>query len=1142
MKNFLSKIKLKKVKELPYGGYAIILLVILIAIINYKPGTILTGWDNLHPEFALDVNIKRSIFAVWQEYQGLGLLGGMGHASDLVRQLLLIPLTAIFPMESVRYISTFIALLLGSFGAYFLVKKSLLPYHKNKEILATAGGIFYLLNIGTIQTFYVAFEAFTSHYAALPWLLYGALLYIKNSSKRNLLIFSIIVLLATPSGYIPTLFVAFLLSLSLLSFSLFAFTKNKRQTIYKIIKTYGIIFAVSAFWLLPFLYFTLTSSSVNLNAKMNQMATDTIFLQNKEYGSLLDVAMLKGFWFSNVDPDLSGNFRYMLSPYINHLKNPWITTASLASFGIILAGIFATLKNRRPLHLSFLVVFIFSFIMLATSTPGLEIIVDAFRKIPLFGQAFRFPFTKFSILASLMYSVFFVFGIESIANLLRRILKKYSVAIIALIGTIFIVSTAIPVFNGQLFYEKETIKLPNEYLQTFEFFKNQDQDTRIANFPQHTFWGWNFYNWGYGGSGFLWYGIKQPILDRAFDVWSDELENYYHEASNALYSKDSRKFYQVLNKYKVNWIILDRNIYSPFSQKSTILSESEELFASIPQIKKEKEFGGIIIYKVKLAQKSKKYISVLPNLPKVNSYNWNNNDVFFLNQGNYISSSSEQNYYYPFRSLFSYHSLKDQEFDVQIEDEKIIFRSLIPPAKINRILKVPSINETENIIPVEFVKELKDGSAVFSIKIRQPEINLNNESLEATSSPIPLFIMPQEQNYGYVLNNNGHTSYISYPGQEFKYKTFLSLTQDNVITLKNTETGEILTNIISADYLKNSFSQYKEITITPANKPIQLQVVYPKIIDKFFGFEFNAKNIPQPKDCNNFRKGIIKSQIINENKSLNLLSQNDTSCSSILAEKLMHNNSYLVRINAKHTSGKTLHFWIQNLDQQYAPLDTFLEKKTDVSNIILSPMEQYGQGYSFHFENISIGNTPTDNTINSIQIMTIPYEFLAQINIQQRFNDQKTSYEFKVSHPNESIYSVYGLKTKSSATLLLSQSYDPGWKAYTMKTSKNQIVNYFNAALPFLFGKEINTHVKVNNWENGWEVKSIDPSNSIAIVYLPQYLQYLGFFMLLIPLFYILIPLVKLILKPIKKLDIYFDRKSETLKHYIQVRLHVSSV
>ena len=71
--------------------FTIVILIItsFVAFKNYTPNTFLTGWDNLHPEFNFKLNIERSLNAVWQEYQGVGLLGGMSHAADLPRQFIL---------------------------------------------------------------------------------------------------------------------------------------------------------------------------------------------------------------------------------------------------------------------------------------------------------------------------------------------------------------------------------------------------------------------------------------------------------------------------------------------------------------------------------------------------------------------------------------------------------------------------------------------------------------------------------------------------------------------------------------------------------------------------------------------------------------------------------------------------------------------------------------------------------------------------------------------------------------------------------------------------------------------------------------------------------------------------------------------
>jgi hypothetical protein len=60
-------------------------------------------------------------------------------------------------------------------------------------------------------------------------------------------------------------------------------------------------------------------------------------------------------------------------------------------------------------------------------------------------------------------------------------------------------------------------------------------------------------------------------------------------------------------------------------------------------------------------------------------------------------------------------------------------------------------------------------------------------------------------------------------------------------------------------------------------------------------------------------------------------------------------------------------------------------------------------------------------------------------------------------------------------------------------------LNFWSENFPFLFGNEVKNHVLVNNWENGWILSNKEQSN-LVIVYLPQYLEYLGFIILLLPI------------------------------------------
>jgi len=298
----------------------------------------------------------------------------MGHAADLPRQLLMLFLT--------RQEFFFLMLLIGPLGVYFLTKKN------------TFAALFYLLNLATIQTFFAPFEAFATHYGFLPWLIFAAL-------SKNWLLFLIVNLLAIPQAYIPTIFVVYLLVLGMVT----VFQKSGKVLIFTLI--------INAFWLLPFSYFTLNNVKVPMEAKMNQMATGENILRNKEFGYLPDVTILRGFWFKNFD---LGSNSFMMEPWRQHLQNPAVLTAGYGFFGLVLLGIFISFKQKHPRRWLYLGMFLLPFTLLLNSTPPFSWIDDLLYKVPLIAQIFRFPYTKFSILMALMFSIYF--GIDGEAIIL----------------------------------------------------------------------------------------------------------------------------------------------------------------------------------------------------------------------------------------------------------------------------------------------------------------------------------------------------------------------------------------------------------------------------------------------------------------------------------------------------------------------------------------------------------------------------------------------------------------------------------------------------------------------------------------------------------------------------------------------------
>jgi len=571
---------LRKVKK----SMPIVLLFLIwlfLVYSNFSPNTFLSGWDNLHPEFNFLVNIKRSLFASWQEYQGLGLNGGMAHAADFPRQLVLWLSSFVLPLGMLRYFWTFSMLLVGSLGAYFLIHFLTL----NKKLPAFVGALFYLFNLATLQYFYLPFETFISFFGFFPWLLFLGLKYLEQGKKRNLIIFSIVSFLASCAFYVQTLFIVYVISFSILSLGFIA--KNKKSGIKRFVVLALLVSTINAYWLLPVIYFALSNPEVVSFSHQNSIATPETRYFNEARRSFFDLISLKGFWFDYKDINESGVFDIVMGNWTQYVKTIQFKISSVILFVFSIAGILGSLAKKKllarfPILLLFIVVFL---MLLGVSLPN-----------PLFSEAFRSPFTKWSVVMGLMYAV----GIGYLINLFIST-KKKSIKIAGyLVATISVVAMAVsmkPIFSGDLFYKNVKVELPSEYLEVFEYFGKLPKESRIAQFPISSPWGWQFNDWGYRGSGFNWYGIEQPILSRSFDVWSDLNETFYNEASYSLYKKDLEGFEKVLEKYQVKYLLLDESIVNAGGKDDVLyVSETKTLLNASSKVREVQKIGFIIIY------------------------------------------------------------------------------------------------------------------------------------------------------------------------------------------------------------------------------------------------------------------------------------------------------------------------------------------------------------------------------------------------------------------------------------------------------------------------------------------------------------------------------------------------------------------
>ncbi|PIY72137.1 hypothetical protein COY87_02550, partial [Candidatus Roizmanbacteria bacterium CG_4_10_14_0_8_um_filter_33_9] len=117
-------------------------IVILLAIVNYRKGTYLSGWDNLQTEIAPWLGVERAFFSVWEEYQSFGLLAGMAHATDLPRAVLIWLLSFILPQNLIRYCFQFMMLIIGGLGMMKLINT--IGRESKKTVFGFMGALFYI--------------------------------------------------------------------------------------------------------------------------------------------------------------------------------------------------------------------------------------------------------------------------------------------------------------------------------------------------------------------------------------------------------------------------------------------------------------------------------------------------------------------------------------------------------------------------------------------------------------------------------------------------------------------------------------------------------------------------------------------------------------------------------------------------------------------------------------------------------------------------------------------------------------------------------------------------------------------------------------------------------------------------------------
>lgn len=204
---------------------------------------------------------------------------------------------------------------------------------------------------------------------------------------------------------------------------------------------------------------------------------------------------------------------------------------------------------------------------------------------------------------------------------------------------------------------------------------------------------------------------------------------------------------------------------------------------------------------------------------------------------------------------------------------------------------------------------------------------------------------------------------------------------------------------------------------------------------------------------------------------------------------LSQNISYLLKTKSTNIQGLPLSFYIVDETKKQSYLEDRLDNPVDY--FILQPRFKSGLGYTFAFQNKSFKNLLTLNNLEELSLYLFPYQALKEMKfVRKGFNKSDVNFTNKFEAKKINYFTYKAIINPSASlrtsNLILSQSYSPGWIAFSN-------------------GKLLD-HVLVNNWANGWRLDNQPVTNHqqpITIIFWPQYLEFLGFGLMIAIFIYI---------------------------------------
>jgi hypothetical protein len=759
-------------------------------------------------------------------------------------------------------------------------------------------------------------------------------------------------------------------------------------------------------------------------------------------------------------------------------------------------------------------IFLLSFICfagLATGVPGISLFSQILRAIPFLSQAFRIPFTKLSMSMTLFLSLCSGVAIYTLFQRGKYVAKRFALPLKVGVTGLFccaLIYYSWPSFGGNFLYKGARNTFPTEYRQLFAYLQSQPSHQRIANFPILTDTGWEMFRWndqaGYTGSGFYWYALPQPILNRAFDVWHPNNENYRLQMVHAVYNNDPQEFETLLKKYDVAHVLIDESVIIADNPKAPLLNQKlATLLSRVPNVQFETQIGFLKLYAF-TPNLEKSAVYSPPNYKTVGTQpNGIREDKAAQFLGNVVGGTG---YHFPFAFL-AQESIPAAQLEQQ-DDQFSIHTQTQFSDETSSAFVLPDFIPGQNI---DFTLQLqkKDRQLLLTFIPSLPNFSVNEKNIQLAQTQTLSFKEPAKLPEKFLVQINDQV--LAVDQKELSLATpqtigQISLGYQEPITVDffkqlTTSVARLDTATFDSSFWQNY--QNFHVPINPTKtinataqftaQPISIDVTKP-------GFYL-------PFNCDYEKDGSIQ-RTINEG-SVTFRTQNGGSiCEYYLLPNLPLNQGYLIHVQGRNTAGKSPRVIITNGATTHNDLEYQLSSGNFSDYLVFLPSKYEERGLSINLTTRSYGLEKAENTIEKIEAIPIPIETILGSFIQSK-DAQETKNKATITDVKSTgtgLYSVQVSNPSAGGLIVLSESFDNNWIAFKKPQNIREWLQLSHRLLE---------HREYNDWANAWVVP--EGTYSVFIWYWPQLLTFVGYGLLVLGLLVVSISVLLSFRKKSKK-------------------------